>query len=89
MVKVGKDGKKKVEFDNEHVRRSRLRIDTRKWLAGKLKPKVYGERQTVDIGVEVTLTLEEQVAQAKEAATRLGIVLPLHLLGDMGSAKAK
>lgn len=30
--------------DNEAVQRSRLRIDTRKWMAGKLRPKVYGEK---------------------------------------------
>ncbi len=29
-----KDGKK--TFDHEHVQRSRLRVDTRKWAAGKL-----------------------------------------------------
>ena len=31
---------------NEVVQRSRLRIDTRKWIAGKLRPKVYGDKQT-------------------------------------------
>lgn len=28
----------------------RVRIDTRKWAMGKLKPKKYGERQVVDVG---------------------------------------
>jgi hypothetical protein len=28
----------------EHISRSRLRIDTRKWLASKLIPKIYGDR---------------------------------------------
>jgi hypothetical protein len=28
----------------------RVRIDTRKWAMGKLKPKKYGEKQTVDVG---------------------------------------
>ncbi len=37
-----KDGKK--VFDHEHVQRSRLRVDTRKWAAGKLAPKVYGDK---------------------------------------------
>lgn len=27
----------------EYIARSRLRIDTRKWMAGKLAPKVYGK----------------------------------------------
>lgn len=30
--------------NGEHIQRSRLRIDTRKWMAGKLRPKVYGEK---------------------------------------------
>lgn len=32
----------KEVYDNERVARSRLRIDTRKWLACKLVPRVYG-----------------------------------------------
>lgn len=30
-------------LNGEHVQRSRVRIDTRKWLACKLAPKIYGE----------------------------------------------
>lgn len=30
--------------DDVNVQSARLRIDARKWLAGKLRPKVYGER---------------------------------------------
>lgn len=32
----------KVTCNNEYIARSRLRIDTRKWLASKLVPKIYG-----------------------------------------------
>lgn len=31
---------------SEHVRRSRLRVDTRKWLLSKALPKIYGDRVT-------------------------------------------
>lgn len=31
-------------FDREAVQRAKLRIDTRKWMAGKLRPKVYGDK---------------------------------------------
>jgi terminase small subunit-like protein len=31
-------------LNGEHVQRSRVRIDTRKWLASKLKPRKYGEK---------------------------------------------
>ncbi len=37
-----RDGKKVL--DHEHVQRSRLRVDTRKWAAGKLAPKRYGDK---------------------------------------------
>lgn len=30
--------------DHDVIARSRLRVDARKWVAAKLKPKVYGER---------------------------------------------
>lgn len=30
--------------NGDHIQRSRLRIDTRKWIASKLKPKKYGDR---------------------------------------------
>jgi hypothetical protein len=32
--------------NGEHIQRSRVRIDTRKWLASKLAPKIYGDAIT-------------------------------------------
>lgn len=34
--------------NHEVVARSKLRVDARKWIASKLKPKVYGDRQEPD-----------------------------------------
>lgn len=34
----------KLEGGTDHINRARLRIDTRKWMAGKLRPKVYGDK---------------------------------------------
>jgi hypothetical protein len=34
--------------NGEHVQRSRLRVDTRKWAMSKLKPKKYGDK--LDLG---------------------------------------
>lgn len=31
------------QVNGEHTQRTRLRIDTRKWLAGKMIPKIYGD----------------------------------------------
>lgn len=32
----------------ENIQRSRLKIETRKWLASKLKPKKYGDKQYIE-----------------------------------------
>lgn len=37
-------GGKRTVVDHDHIARARLRVDTRKWIASKLKPKKYGER---------------------------------------------
>jgi hypothetical protein len=37
--------------------KARLQLDTRKWLAAKLKPKKYGEKQEVEHKGSVTLVL--------------------------------
>ena len=36
------------KLNGEHINRSRLRIDTRKWIASKLKPKKYGDKIEVE-----------------------------------------
>lgn len=43
------DGSTYDAFNAEHVQRSKLRIDSRKWMAGKLAPKKYGDAATVKL----------------------------------------
>lgn len=43
MVTHDKDNEG-YKANGEHIQRSRLRIETRKWYASKLKPKKYGDR---------------------------------------------
>ena len=44
MKREGKHGEPSWELNGEHVQRSRLRIDQRKWYAGKLNSKKYGDK---------------------------------------------
>ena len=44
MIRNGKDGSESWQLNGEHVNRSRLRIETRKWLMAKMKPKKYGDK---------------------------------------------
>lgn len=39
-----KGGKLVIQPDLEHIARSKLRIDTRKWLLAKVYPKLYGDQ---------------------------------------------
>ena len=43
------DGSGVERTDHEHIQRSKLRVDTRKWIASKLKPKKYGDSSQIKI----------------------------------------
>ena len=52
MEKFGKDGESIGWMVNgEALQRSKLRVDTRRWLMSKLAPKKYGERLELDATV--------------------------------------
>lgn len=50
------------EAGNEDVQQARLRIDARKWVAGKLRPKKYGEK------------IQQEVSGADGAPLQVNIV---------------
>lgn len=52
--------------NGEHIQRSRLRVDTRKWYASKLKPKKYGEKLDVEHGGAVSLKVITGVPDANK-----------------------
>lgn len=41
------DGREVVNHDA--IARAKLRVDTRKWMAGKLRPKVYGDKLQTEV----------------------------------------
>jgi hypothetical protein len=47
MQRRGNDERGGWELNGEHIQRSRVRIDTRKWLLSKMLPKVYGDKSEV------------------------------------------
>lgn len=53
--------------NHDVIARSRLRVDARKWLAGKMAPKKYGDRTTIagDAENPLALTLEQIAANPK------------------------
>ena len=49
MERTDADGKTAYVLNGEHVQRSKLRADTRKWLISKLLPKKYGEKLSTEV----------------------------------------
>lgn len=50
----------------DNVDRTRLQIDTRKWLLSKMLPKIYGDKQQIEHSG--TLTLSDRMKRAEEKA---------------------
>lgn len=55
-----KTGEVYVVVDHEHINRSRLRVDTRKWVCERMKPKKYGPKSEIDIGGQKNNPLQVQ-----------------------------
>ncbi len=63
MEVARKDGSKDVVFDREHVERSKLRIEARKWMLGKMRPKKYGDKLDVEHGGSLVVHISPDIAK--------------------------
>ena len=58
VIKKGRNGVEYEAVDQEHIQRSRLRVDTRKFLMAKIAPHVYGDHVEVKHSGDVTVQHE-------------------------------
>jgi hypothetical protein len=65
---LDRTGKERVNTDV--ISRSKLRVDARKWVASKLKPKKYGDRQVIDVNTNSDLSDEQVAARIAELTAR-------------------
>lgn len=62
------------QANGEHIQRSRLRVDTRKWMLSKVLPKVYGDKVQHTGGgegdnpIRVITEIRRSIVDPKEAA---------------------
>jgi hypothetical protein len=49
MQRDGDDERGGWGLNGEHIQRSRVRIDTRKWMLSKMLPKSYGDKTEVAV----------------------------------------
>ncbi len=62
------------ELNSENIQRSRVRIDTRKWLLSKMLPRIYGDKSEVALtgpnggpvqSVAVTVPVNDPIEAAR------------------------
>ena len=70
MTITRRDGSEDEVADNEWINRSRLRVDTRKWLMSKLNAKKYGDKLDLNHSGEVGIKTVIVSKPAKDAAPR-------------------
>lgn len=61
--------------NGENIQRSRLRVDARKWMAGKLAPKKYGEKVTTELTGKDGGPIQTEEVSDLEAAKRIAFLL--------------
>lgn len=70
------------KFNSEHVSRSKLRIDARKWMLAKMSPRKYGDKQQID---HVSSDGSMQPASPEEAMARImGVLAIVEARGNAG-----
>lgn len=80
MVRAGQDGEGTAySINGEHISRSKLRVDTRKWLLSKALPKIYGDKivneHTGKDGKPIEVSDVSDVEGARRVAYMLGLAM--------------
>lgn len=72
----GEGGNLGWKENGEALRRSVLRVDARKWMAGKLQPKKYGEKVVSEItGKDGAPLMPEEPKSDRELARQIALLL--------------
>jgi hypothetical protein len=75
ITKVGRHGHEYEAVDQEHIQRSRLRVDSRKWLLSKLLPKTFGDRVEHEHGGEVAHRVDISGLSEREKMRRMALFM--------------
>ena len=86
MLREGKDGKGTgYDINGEHVQRSRLRVETRKWILSKMLPKVYGDKLTTEHTGKDGGAIETKGVSDTDAARRIAYMFSQAMRKRQGS----
>lgn len=74
IERLKQDGEQ-ILVDHDHISRSRLRIESRKWILSKRLPKIYGDQFTLkgdkENPLNVALTMENLIAEVSSIGGRI------------------
>ena len=71
MEKILNSGEITYVPDHEHINRSRIRIDTRKWIAERMKPKKYFKPDVSDSDEENTAEPVQVIIEVEDGRTKV------------------
>lgn len=75
VTKVGRNGHEYEAVDQEHIQRSRLRVDSRKWLLSRLLPKTFGDKVQHDHDGEVAVKHDITSLPEREKMRRFALFM--------------
>lgn len=76
-MEVHGEGSAGWKANGEALQRSRLRVDTRKWVLARMFPNKYGDSQTININAAIeTRSDDELLKELGEINARLGRAFP-------------
>lgn len=65
-------------LDAAAVSRNKLRVDARKWAASKLKPRIYGDKVSIESTISLkTLSDEQLFARMAALGLQMASIMPL------------
>lgn len=74
MERQTRDGGSITVVDSEHIQRSKLRVDTRKWIAANLLPKKYGNRVALEHSGPGGRAIKTEVTDERRAALTIALL---------------
>ena len=80
MERNGKDGSPGYVLNGEHVQRSRLRVDTIKWMLTKMLPKIYGDKVTTEVSGFFNSTSSSMLLSCPSQGPTIGTPAPMPYL---------
>ena len=75
IIKTGRNGHEYMAVDQEHIQRSRLRVESRKWLLSKLRPEEYGDKMAVDVDTKLTVKHDIGTLSEREKMRRFALFM--------------